>query len=215
MKRTFLHSIACGLGGLLLAWPSAAQNTDRFTFAVGGGFTEPVKHSANRLDTGFNFTVGGGLNFTPHFGILGEFGYNQLGVTSAVLQREGVPDGAGRIYSFTLNPIVHFNPRGRVDAYIVGGGGYYRRTIEFTEPSLIAVTAFDPFFGVFFPATIPANTVLGSFTQNKGGLNIGAGFSVRVRGDSNAKFFAESRYHYIYTRPVGMGLLPVTFGFRW
>jgi opacity protein-like surface antigen len=182
---------------------------------VGGGFTEPVKHSASRLDTGFNFTLGGGLNFTPHFGILGEFGYNQLGVTSAVLQREGVPDGQGRIYSLTLNPIVHFNPRGRFDAYIVGGGGYYRRTVEFTEPSLIAVMAFDPFFGVLFPATIPANTVLGSFTQNKGGLNIGGGISVRVRGDSNAKFFAESRYHYIFTSPVGMGLLPVTFGFRW
>jgi opacity protein-like surface antigen len=215
MKRTVLHSIACGLGGLLLALPSAAQNTNRFTFEIGGGFTEPAKHAANRLDTGYNLTVGGGINFTPHFGIVGEFGYNELGVTSAVLQREGVPDGSGRIYSLTLNPIVHFNPRGRFDAYIVGGGGYYRRTIEFTEPSVITVTAFDPFFGVFYPANIPANTVLGSFTQNKGGLNIGAGVSLRVRGDSNAKFFAESRYHYIFTSPVGTGLLPVTFGFRW
>jgi hypothetical protein len=80
---------------------------------------------------------------------------------------------------------------------------------------VISVTAFDPFFGVFFPANIPANTVLGSFTQNKGGLNIGAGVSVRVRGDSNAKFYAESRYHYIFTTPVGTSLLPVTFGLRW
>jgi opacity protein-like surface antigen len=215
MKRNVLHTIACGLGGLLLALPSAAQNTSKFTFDIGGGFTEPVQHTPNRLDTGFNFNVGGGFNFTPHLGVIGEFGYNELGVTNAVLQRVGVPNGTGRIYSVTLNPIVHFNPRGRFDAYIVGGGGYYRRTIEFTEPSVITVTAFDPFFGVFFPANIPANTVLGSFTQNKGGLNVGAGVSLRVRGDSNAKFYAESRYHYIFTTPVGTSILPVTFGLRW
>src|SRR5207247_1746093 len=140
-----LHTIANCVGGLLLAWPLTAQNTSKFTFEIGGGFTEPVQHTPNRLDTGFNFTVGGGMNFTPHFGVVGEFGYNELGVTSRVLQAEGVPNGTGRIYSLTLNPIVHFNPRGRFDAYIVGGGGYYRRTIEFTEPTVTTVTAFDQF----------------------------------------------------------------------
>ncbi len=215
MKQIIAHTIACCVGGLLLALPSAAQNTSKFTFDLGGGFTEPVRHTDNRLDTGFNFTVGAGLNFTPHFGFIGEFGYNQLGVSSSVLQNEGVPNGTGRIYSLTLNPIVHFNPRGRFDTYIVGGGGYYRRTVEFTQPTLVTVTAFDPFFGVFFPAAIPAETVLGSFAQNKGGLNAGAGVSVRVRGDSNAKFFAEARYHYMFTTPVATTLLPVTFGFRW
>src|SRR5579862_2567754 len=172
MKQTIAHTIACCVGALLLALPSAAQNTSKFTFDLGGGFTEPVRHTENRLDTGFNFTVGAGLNFTPNFGFIGEFGYNQLGVSSNVLQSEGVPNGSGRIYSLTLNPIVHFNPRGRFDTYLVGGGGYYRRTVEFTQPTLVTVTAFDPFFGVFFPAAIPAETVLGSFTQNKGGLNI-------------------------------------------
>jgi hypothetical protein len=77
------------------------------------------------------------------------------------------------------------------------------------------VTGFDPFFGVFFPAAVPSNTVLGSFTQDKGGWNVGAGVSVRVKADSNAKFYAESRYHYIYTTPVRTSMLPVTFGFRW
>ena len=114
-----------------------------------------------------------------------------------------------------MNPIIHFNPRGRFDAYAIGGGGYYRRTVEFTEPSVATITAFDPFFGVFFPAAIPTNTVLGSFTQNKGGLNIGGGVSMRLRGDSNAKFFAEARYHYIFTSPIRTAVLPVTFGLRW
>ena len=216
MKRRILHTFACCLGGLLLAWPAAAQNTSKFIFEVGGGATEPVRHNTeNRLDTGFNFLVGGGVNLAPAFGVVAEFGYNQLGINSHVLQGMGVPDGSGRIYSLTLNPVVRFNPRGRFDAYLTGGGGYYRRTVEFTEPTVITVTAFDPFFGVFFPADIPAHTVLGSFTQNKGGLNAGAGVSVRVRGDSDAKFFAEARYHYMFTTPVATTYLPVTFGFRW
>ena len=100
----------------------------------------------------------------------------------------GVPDGEARLYSLTLNPIVHLNPHGNFDAYIIGGGGYYHRTVEFTQPTVNTIVAFDPFFG-FFPLDVPANQVVGSYSQNKGGLNIGAGASFRVKADSNAKFF--------------------------
>ena len=47
------------------------------------------------------------------------------------------------------------------------------------------------------------------------GLNIGGGVSMRLRGDSNVKFFAEARYHYIFTNPIRTTVLPVTFGLRW
>ena len=118
------------------------------------------------------------------------------------------------MYSLTVNPIVRLSPRGRYDAYVVGGGGFYRRTIEFTEPTYAIVTAFDLFFGILYPAAL-ADAILGSFTQNKGGLNIGAGVSIRIREDSKAKFFAEMRYHYMFTMPQATTVLPVTFGFRW
>jgi hypothetical protein len=36
----------------------------------------------------------------------------------------------------------------------------------------------------------------------KDGWTIGAGITVQLKGDSNPKFFAESRYHHIYTTPV-------------
>jgi len=116
-------------------------------------------------------------------------------LSGSALSAAGAPAGSTRIYSLTLCPIFRFNPRGRFDAYAIGGGGYYRRTIEFTQPTIGTVTAFDPFYGVFFPVAVPANTVLGSFTQNKGGLNIGGGITARIRGDSNTKFFVEARYH--------------------
>ncbi len=174
-----------------------------------------MKQTDGRLDPGFNVTANAGVNVTPHFGLLGEFGFNDLGLSSAALGAAGVPDGTTRIYSLTAEPIFRFNPRGRFDAYVIGGGGFYRRTIEFTAPGVTTVTGFDPFFGVFFPAAAPATVVLGSRTQQKGGLNIGGGVTFRVRGDSNAKIFAETRYHYIYTTPIRTTILPVTFGFRW
>jgi opacity protein-like surface antigen len=204
------------LGGatILLAGSSFAQDTNKFAFSAGGGFTQPVVHSDGRFDTGFNLGAGAGYNFTPNFGIMADFGFNHLGVSSATLNSVGVPAGTGRIYSLTLDPVVHFHPHGKYDFYVIGGGGYYRRTVEFTQPTVETVTAFDPFFG-FFPTNIPTNVILGTFTQNKGGLNIGGGVSMRLRGDSNLKFFAEARYHYLFTSPVRTNVLPVTFGLRW
>jgi opacity protein-like surface antigen len=213
MRVTRVLSVA-GLAGLTLASVCFGQNTNKFAFSVGGGFSEPVKHSDGRFDTGFNFGAGAGYNFHPNLGVMAEFGFNHLGVNSGILNSVGAPDGSGRIYSLTVNPIVHFNPKGRFDAYVIGGGGYYRRTVEFTQPGVQTITAFDPFFG-FYPANVATNVVLGSFSQNKAGLNIGGGVSMRLHGDSNTKFFAEARYHYIYTSPVRTAVLPVTFGLRW
>lgn len=208
--------ITCGcLAALLCALPAAAQNTNKFGFNVGGGFTEPVKQMDGRLNTGFNLNAGAGVNFTPYLGIMGEFGFNDLGLSPSTLATEGVPSGTSRIYSVTLNPIVRFHPHGRFDAYVIGGGGFYRRTVEFTQPAVANVPFFDPFLGGFVGVPVATNQVLASFSQNKAGLNIGGGIEVRVRGDSNAKFYAESRYHYIFTTPVRTTVVPVTFGFRW
>ena len=215
MKRSTIIAAAIFASGLICARPSAAQNVSHFTFNAGAGFTQPVQHTDGRFDTGFNINAGLGYNFVSRFGVVGEFGYNQFGLTDALLTRAGAPDGTGRLYSVTLNPVFHFNPRGRVDAYVIGGGGYYRRTVEFTQPTIAGVTVFDPFLFGFVNVPVVANQVLGSFTQNKAGWNVGAGVSYRVKEDSHAKIFAESRYHYIYTTPVRTAVLPVTFGLRW
>jgi opacity protein-like surface antigen len=204
-------------GGLFLAlaaMPAAAQNWSRFSFHAGGGFTKPVRSTENRVDMGFNLGAGAGVYLTKHVGVNVDFGYNELNLSQRVLETAGVPGGSGRLYSVTLNPIIRFNPEGRFDPYITFGGGFYRRTVEFTEPTISVVTGFDPFYG-FFPVAIPANQVLGSFSQNKGGWNGGAGFAVRVFGDSRAKLFAEARFHQVYTSPVRTSLIPVTFGIRW
>jgi opacity protein-like surface antigen len=212
--RTIRRLPVCGAAVLLLAGTCFAQSLNKIALTAGGGFTEPVVHSDSRFDPGFHFGFGAGYKLHPRLTLMGEFGFYHLGVSSRILNNVGAPDGSGRIYSVTANPVVHLNPRGRFDPYLIGGGGYYRRTVEFTEPAVKTVTAFDPFFG-FVPVNVATNVVLGSFTQNSGGLNIGGGFSMRLRGESNTSFFAETRYHYLFTNPVRTTVLPVTFGIRW
>jgi hypothetical protein len=214
MTKTAVR-VACYAGAMLIGTSLMAQNTNRFTFGVGGGFTTPVKSTEGRLNTGFNILAGAGVNVSKEFGILAEFGFHNMGITDRILDNIGVPQGSTRIYSATLNPVIRFNPTGRFGAYITGGGGFYRRTIEFTEPTFIETTGFDPFYGVFFPALVPANSVIGSFSQNRAGVNGGAGVTIGLSADSNAKFFAEARYHHLFTSPVRTTLVPVTFGIRW
>jgi hypothetical protein len=101
-----------------------------------------------------------------------------------------------------------------VDFYVTGGGGIYHRTVEFTQPVIQTGVFFDPWFG-FFPSSFASNQIIGSFGQYKGGVDGGAGFSVKLGSSSRVKLFGEARYHHIFTRQVATDMIPVTFGFRW
>ncbi len=86
--------------------------------------------------------------------------------------------------------------------------------MNFTAPTTIPVTLFDPFFGVLFPGLLPADIQLGSITRSSIGGSAGAGFHIRM-GDSTVKFFAEARYHYAGTGPIPTRMIPATVGFEW
>jgi hypothetical protein len=101
-----------------------------------------------------------------------------------------------------------------VDVYVTGGGGVYRRTVEFTQPSISTITVFDPWWGIVYPANVLTNQVIGSHSVTKPGANIGMGVSFRL-GSSNAKLFAEARYHRMFTNRIDTTYVPVTFGIRW
>ena len=213
MGRDFILGTLCCLTGAALLGAQTAE-PPRFTFDVGGGFTKPVGHLENRIDTGWNIQAGAGINLVPWLGVMGQFMYTESGLNGGFLQSIGQPDGNFRMWGFSLDPIVRFNPKGHVDFYLIGGPGIYRRTVEFTQPSIATVTAFDPFFGYFFPVNVPTNQVIGSFGTTKFGMNGGGGFTVRV-GSGNAKLFAEARYIKMYTQGTSTSILPVTFGIRY
>jgi opacity protein-like surface antigen len=212
MKRlAFVLVLSCL--GIAVAMPAAAQDP-AWTLNVGAGFTNPVRDIESRLNQGWHFTVGGGARFTPHVSLIGEFNYNELGLSRTALFALAMPDGDARIWSLTANPRVNFNPGGVLDFYVIGGGGVYRRTVEFTQPTVATVAVVDPWWGVVFPAVVPAEQILGTYGMTRGGLNAGGGVTVRL-GQTGVKFFTEARYHHMFTPVVSTTFVPVTFGLQW
>ena len=191
----------------------SAQEASRFTFDVGGGFTQPVGNAGRHLDYGWNVKGGAGFNFNRYVGTMVDVGYNRLGINGTTLTNAGFPDGNLQVFSATLDPIVHLNPGHHADVYIIGGGGLYRMTQEFTQPSTSSLLGFDPFFG-FYNVTVPTTQILSSYTVNKPGVNIGAGVAIGTKW--HGKFFAEAKYNRVFTgNERHADYIPVSVGFRW
>jgi opacity protein-like surface antigen len=176
------------------------------------GYSPLVGDISSRLNNGWHVTVDGGYNFTSHFSTTLEYMYNGYGVSRRVLNEAQVPDGNAHLWAITVNPKLRLSTGdGSFTPYVVGGVGYYRRTIEFTTPVAVPVFIFDPFFGVFYNTLVSANQVLGDITRGGIGGSAGAGFEVKL-GNSGVKIFTEARYHYADTGRIPTRMVPVTFG---
>ena len=211
MRKCLVLTFCTGVIGTVCL---SAQETQRFTFDLAGGFTEPVGGAGNHLDPGWNIQGGAGYNFSPYIGALLQLDYNSMGINSATLNNLGFPGGDVHVFSATIDPIIHLNPHGRVDFCVIGGSGLYHYTQQFTQPSVSTFTQFDPFFGGFFPVAVPTTEILASYTVNKWGINGGAG--VAFGSKWHGKFFAEARWDHIFlTSSRHIDYLPVSFGFRW
>jgi outer membrane protein with beta-barrel domain len=205
--------LASGVCFLLVSTLHAQQETQRFSFDLGGGFTQPVGNTGRQLDEGWNLTGGFGYNFSQYFGTMIDLGYNSFGISTSTLNNLGFPGSGVHIFSATLDPVVHLTPRSHFDLYVTGGGGLYRQQQDFTQPSLATVTGFNPFFG-FYPVTVPTTEVLSSYSVIKPGVDIGAGIGLGTKW--HGKFFAEARYDRIFiTANRHTDYIPVSFGFRW
>jgi len=204
------------LVGFLGITTLALSQTERgWTGDVGAGVTPLVGDISNRLDNGWNFRIGGGYNFTDHLSTTLQFTYNGLGVGQRVLNEARVPDGNAHVWSFTAVPRISLSPHHGISPYLVGAVGYYRRTVEFTRPTLQPIVLFDPFFG-FLQGAIPADRVLGRITRNGVGGGGGLGFDIPLGHQARkAKLFTEARFEYAATGAVPTRMVPVTFGIRW
>ena len=141
------------LGATLLT-PLQAQEYHRLIFDFGGGFTQTVGATGRYLDNGWNIRGSGGVNFSQYVGTVIQLDYDSLGINSNALAIAGYPGGNVHVFSATLDPIIHLTPRGHFDFYLIGGGGMYRRTQQFTQPGVATGVGYDPFFG-FFQYGIP------------------------------------------------------------
>jgi hypothetical protein len=197
---------------------------DSLAFEVGGGFNAPV--DTNHITWGWNFNLGGGINFNKRFATLVEYQFIEDKLPGYLIAQTGAVGGNAHIWSFTVAPVVSLFPKSKNDVYVTGGGGFYRKVTNFTNPIPALYCSY------YYCSVVSVNQVIGHFSSNQGGWNVGAGFQHRLGGmfnDSRMKLFAEARYLKIYTpaysnQPNGLGrvtlaadttLIPVTFGVRW
>lgn len=202
------------------------DGSNRWTFAVGGGFTMPTGHSGHIFSPSYKFMVGGGMNFNKTFGVLLEYNYDRFSMTNgyltAVAQANSMSQlgGNGHVWSFTLNPIINYYQGDTLGAYVIGGGGFYAKRFNFTQVS--TQLCYSPYYGYYYCS---GNQDIANWSNNAGGVNFGAGFTWKVSRWNSQKFFAEARYVWVDnqkgknpTWPDAddrTGYIPVTFGLRW
>jgi hypothetical protein len=220
-------------------YPSYESRMSHVAFEGGFGFSVPVGNDTHfsraaltngdlspSVGWGYGVTLGGGWNFTKRYGALLEYQFLRQGMPSDyldALNAESGTSGSGtsvggnvNTWSLTVDPIIYLPFSHKSGAYFTGGGGFYRKVSNFTEP----VQQCSFYYGCFnTPVTVA------HFSSNQGGLNIGVGIYRKIFGqDSNAKFYAEARYVWVNS-PVAdasnsfqgsgtEGLIPVSFGVR-
>ena len=199
----------------------------KYAIEFGGGLDAPT--DKNYITWGGQFTVGGGVNFSKRFALLAEYQFIDDKLPGALIAETGANGGHAHIWSLTLDPVVSLFPKSSNDVYVTGGGGFYRKVTSFTDPEQAVFC--DYYYGYCGVGTV--NAVVGHFSSNQGGFNIGAGYQHRMGGmyqDSKMKVFVEARYLDVLTpavngiTPSGLGVttvaagtkvIPVSVGVRW
>ncbi len=203
---------ACA-GMLVLASATMqAQETTRFSFDLGTGFTAPLGNTGSRTDYGWGLKAGAGVNLNSHLGIMLNVGYDSLGINSNTLSQIGVSGGNLNIFSARIDPVLHVGTYRHADFYVTGGGGLYHQDRVFSQANSGVTNIVDPFMS-YSPVSTPVGSVSSSYSVNKPGID--AGMGVAFGSKWHGKFFAEARYNRIFNNNTHTDYLPVTFGFRW
>jgi Outer membrane protein beta-barrel domain len=220
-----------------------SDGSAKYSFLVGGGFTIPVGSSHDYLTTSYDFQAGVGRNFSKMFGVQLDFNWANFGFPTSLLNKQlaiynstctggcGLTQlgGDSHLWSFALDPIVNFYNSDTLGAYVIGGGGYYHKTANFTIPSLGQYC--DPFYGCY---VYQANQSIDKYTSNAFGVNAGFGMTYKFSRFASEKFYVEARYVYTFNSPRQFslgdasgnnfnvfpqnsqktGYMPITFGIR-
>ena len=210
-----------------------ADGSNKIAIVGGAGLTLPVGNTGKYYTPSYTITAGAGWNFNKMFGILGEFHYDHMNLTSGSLAYQynnyttysgasstdlaGL-DGNAHVIALTVNPIVNFTGAGRhnkVGAYITGGVGFYHKTTNFTLPEEVD----SYYYSYITPETFD------SYSANGFGVNGGLGLTYKLSEFSSTRLFVEARYNWIdignnnstdffpYNRR-NTEYIPITFGVR-
>jgi hypothetical protein len=217
---------AQGMGGGEAAGTRGRGLASHLAFEAGGGANGPTSNSSSYVTWGGNFTVGAGYRLSHHLSLLAEYQFIDDKLPGKLIAETGANGGHAHIWSFTMEPVIDLAPKRTNDFYVTGGGGFYRKVTSFTDPEPAEYCSY------YYCGIVYESTVVGHFSSNQGGWNVGGGFTHRMGGtynDSRMKLFAEVRYLDVNTpavssSPNGLGtttvaagtkLIPVTLGVRW
>jgi opacity protein-like surface antigen len=210
-----MRNLLAAVAAVLLGGTPAFAQDQPLGFNFGGGAAFPVAGVNNSFNTGWNWSLGLTWNLTPEVGVLAEYMYDRLGGPDRSLDF--------RTFNLVYKPRLAANERALpIGVYTLGGGGIYHRLIQLTTPSIGFASVCDPYWFICYPTLVPVDTIIGDRSSNDFGINFGAG----VTFGGNAKFYVESRYHYVWgpkvANPVtsqevstNAGYFPLTFGVRW
>jgi hypothetical protein len=172
---------------------------NHLTFEGGGGFTIPTGGGQQFLNNGWNIKAGGGYKFNDRFSAMLDYDYVSMGVPTAILNQVN-PQGGGatHLWSLTINPMYNYKTIGHWGGYVVGGGGFYRKLVNFTQPFNDYCAYYDPFYGCI-PGVV--NRTVAHFSNNAGGVNFGTGFTYKFSDSGRAKLFVEGKYVWVDNQP--------------
>jgi opacity protein-like surface antigen len=211
MQQILLLVLIC----LLFTLPLPAQNfLDHVTAEAGAGFTFPVDTMRNHTKNGFNFLASGGPRFNRHFTMTLDFSLHYMDVKNFLKNSNNVDISQGsmvRIWSLTVNPGYEFIKQERFSTYATGGYGLYNRKLLLAAPGIVPAAVCDSFWKICVGTPGSSEMLSGDFSLYKGGYNVGGGVTFGAR----TKFFAETRYHHMFTEDAPTILIPLTFGVRW
>lgn len=230
MKKLFGAFLAI----VAIAAPAQAQDERPVKVNLGGGFTMPVSDVSERFGTGGSFNIG--VIFeppaTPLFGFQIEYAYNGLAgdeteiplfpTPTATVGGNALIESHHNMQYFNFNGILKTPNTAMFSPYAIGGAGMYYRSVSLTTPDVGFTTWCDPYWYVCYPTVVEIDRVIGDRSGWDPGINFGGGVSVRL--GEQARFYVETRWHYMWgpeftdgegvVRNANGQYFPVTFGFR-
>ncbi len=229
-------------GVLIAAAPAAAQDYKPVDFNIGFGATFPTSNYKQSWDAGWNGTFGVTFNINEHLGVQGEYIYSRMNGPDKAINISLSPGGAvSSTQLIESNQQMHvgsFNLVYRsvskdsgIGGYVLGGLGIYHRMIQLTSPAVGYTTFCDPYWYVCYPAAVSVDNILGDRSSNDFGIDFGGGITF----GHEAKFYVETRYHYVWGPTISpvvpavggstatcsggcstnASYFPLTFGVKW
>lgn len=219
MKRICLFLAICLLAEIRVQ----AQSFDDFTAQIGAGFTPSLGPTHGRTSTGWGFNGAAGPRLSQNVSLLFDVSFNKLDVKTLgdVIDDEDNLDAFDNVnepfdanmkmWGFTVNPSFEYLRKERWSGFIQGGYGVYNRKLDLRAATFEPAIVCDAWWNICTAGRVTDDEVIGESSTWKGGFNVGTGFTFGQKH----KFFAEIRYHHVFTTNLDTQIIPITFGVRW